>query len=72
MLRVAAAWCRRHAEAVQLETTSRRSPSREQLDVGKAEVLGCAQAPGAGERRMQEVRAVTMMTARCSGRPAWA
>src|SRR3954471_10204100 len=41
------------------------------LDVAKAEVVCCARVPGAGRQRMQEVRAVSTMTAALLGLGAW-
>src|SRR3712207_2054307 len=41
------------------------------LDVGKAEVVCCARVPGPGERRMQEVRTVSTMTAALLGLGDW-
>src|SRR4051812_50174751 len=41
------------------------------LDVAKAEVVCCARVPGAGRQRMQEVRAVSTMTAALLGLGDW-
>jgi transposase len=41
------------------------------LDVGKAEVVCCVRVPGPGDRRMQEVRTVTTMTAALLGLGDW-
>jgi transposase len=41
------------------------------LDVGKAEVVCCVRVPGPGDRRMQEVRTVSTMTAALLGLGDW-
>src|SRR5688572_3437368 len=71
LLRVAAAWCCRHAEAVQVETDEPEMTAPGRWMSARAEVVCCVQVPGAGGRRMQEIPTVTMMTARCSGWLAW-